>query len=149
MLKSILSKNKNPATCNIMPFMWNFKMRSCSRHTQCVGIWLSGEESLDLKAVPCAFTDATSRSYLLCKAIKWITVYRTYIRSKSTKTWIENIKINFGIVGEREEHETRSIIFNFLRNSEANIVSRYHLFNIRDYLHNTVFVTLLRTFLYE
>lgn len=63
--------------------------------------------------------------------------------------WIENIKINFGIVGEREEYEIRFIIFNFLRNFEVNIVLRYYLFNIRDYLYNIVFVILFRIFLYE
>ena len=49
-------------------------------------------------------------------------------------------KNQLSLMGERKEHEPVSIIFNFLRNSEANIASRYHLFNMGDGLCNTVFV---------
>lgn len=50
-------------------------------------------------------------------------------------------KNNFSIMGEREKHDTKPIRLNFLRNSEANTVPRYHLFNIGHLLYNTVLPT--------
>lgn len=86
------------------------------------------------------FLGTPSNWYLSCKAVKEMIVHRPYVQSKSLKIWIEKIKTDFSLMGERKEHEPVSIILNFLRNSEANITSRYHLLNMGDALCNTVFV---------
>ena len=44
-------------------------------------------------------------------------------------------------MGERQEHETRLVRLHFLRNSEANTVPWYHLFNMGHLLYNTVLPT--------
>lgn len=43
-------------------------------------------------------------------------------------------------MGEKEEYESRPIIFNFLRNSKANNISHYHLVTVVALLFNAVFV---------
>ena len=68
-------------------------------------------------------------------------VYRMCTQSKSIKVWMKQIKNNFSIMGERQEHETRLVRLHFLRNSEANTVPWYYSFNMGHLLYNTVLPT--------